>query len=689
MNDILKSLTKKQKFNLLRIVIAAVLAIVIVLLPFKGLIKIGLFLIPYVIIGYDVIRKAALNIAHGKVFDENFLMSVATIGALILGKGLEAVAVMIFYQIGELFESIALEKSRKNISDLMDIAPEFANVELEDGNLEQVDPSEIEVGSIIIVKPGEKIPIDGIIERGRSVVDTSALTGESLPVDVEVGSEVISGCINKTGLLRVRTTKVFEDSTVSRILELVEDASFRKASTENFITRFAKIYTPVVCIAALVIAVMPPAIRFAMDLAPMWTDWIIRGLTFLVISCPCALVISIPLGFFGGIGGASSKGILIKGSNYLEMLAKADNVVMDKTGTLTKGEFEVTDVIPTEISWMELMEYAAYGEYYSNHPLSKCIINAYPGEINPERISGFEEIPGRGIIADLDGKELLTGNLKLMDENNIDASGIQGLHTGPMMPDVSEGSPIASMLKITDYFETAGSKIHVAYDGQYRGFLVVEDILKDNSAETVAALKERGILTTVLTGDSEAAAVKISDAVGADRVEYDLLPADKVRIVEIIMEETAEKGTTVFVGDGVNDAPVIMRADVGIAMGAMGSDAAIEAADIVLMDDDPAKLNTAINIAQKTMSIVRQNIVFTLAVKFACLILAALGIVGMWAAIFADVGVMIIAVLNSMRTMRIGDDRPAATAPKLPKLKTGRRAGGGDDRDADAEDAEV
>ncbi len=645
----IKSLTKKQKFNICRIILAAVLAIVAALLPFEGLVRIGLYLIPYIIIGYDIIRKAVLNIIHGRVFDENFLMCVATIGAFILGECPEAVAVMVFYQVGVVFEDMALEKSRNSIAELMDLCQDYANVELEDGSLDQVDPAEIEVGSIIVVKPGEKIPLDGVIENGRSVIDTSALTGESLPKDVGVGAEVLSGCINLTGLIRVRTTKVLEDSTVTRILELVEDASFKKAKTEQFITRFARIYTPVVCIAALVIAIMPPAIRFAMDYNPMWTDWIFRGLTFLVISCPCALVISIPLGFFGGIGAAASKGVLVKGSNYLEMLAKAKNVVLDKTGTLTKGEFEVTDVIPSETEWTKLVEYAAHGEYFSNHPLSKCIINSYSGEINPERISDFEEIPGRGIVANLDGRELLAGNLKLMDENGIDASGIKGLHEGPMMPDVSEDSPIVSMLKITDYFETAGSKIHIAFDGQYMGFLVVEDILKETSAETVAFLNGKGIFTTVLTGDSEVSAVKISKEVGADRVEYDLMPADKVRIVEIIMEETASKGATVFVGDGVNDAPVIMRADVGIAMGAMGSDAAIEAADIVLMDDDPLKLTTAINIAQKTLSIVKQNIAFTLVVKFACLLLAAIGVVGMWAAIFADVGVMILAVLNSMR----------------------------------------
>lgn len=619
----IKSMTKKQRKSLYRIIAAGVLALAAALVPAEGITRLLLFAVPYVIVSFDILKKAAINIKNGQVFDENFLMAVASLGAFVLGKCAEGTAVMIFYQIGELFESCAVERSRKNISDLMDICPEYANLELEDGSFEQVDPDEVEVGSIIVVRPGEKIPIDGIITEGKSVLNTAALTGESLPRDVEEGSEVISGCINLTGLLRVTTTKLYEDSTVSRILELVEDSSMRKARTENFITIFAKYYTPAVCGAALLLALIPPVVSLQVGGSAEWATWIIRGLTFLVISCPCALVISIPLGFFGGIGGASSKGILVKGSNYLEALSKVTNVVFDKTGTLTKGEFSVTEVCPSGVSPDFLLETAAYCEYFSDHPVSRCIKDKYGKDFDAKRLSSYEEVGGHGVTVCLDGLEAAAGNIRLMKKAGIEAG---------------DGA-------------LSGTQVHVALDGKYIGYILVEDTLKTGAAETVSSLKSAGIKVTVLTGDSEGPALKVGKALGADRVEYNLLPGDKVEKLEEIIQSASPKEKTAFVGDGINDAPVLVRADVGAAMGALGSDAAIEAADIVLMDDDPRKFAEAIRISKKTMKIVYENIFMTLGVKGACLVLGAAGIAGMWAAIFADVGIMIIAVLNSMRML--------------------------------------
>lgn len=619
----IKSMTKKQRDSLCRIIIAGILAVIIAVLPLNGPAGVLLFAIPYLIVSFDILKKAAINIIHGQIFDENFLMAVASLGAFLLGKCAEGTAVMLFYQIGELFESCAVDRSRKNISDLMDICPEYANLELEDGTFREVDPDEVEVGSIIVVRPGEKIPVDGVVVEGRSVLDTAALTGESLPRDVSEGNEVISGCINLTGVLRISTTKLYEDSTVSRILELVEDSSMRKARTENFITRFAKYYTPAVCGAALVLAMIPPIYFTQVGASPEWGKWIIRGLTFLVISCPCALVISIPLGFFGGIGGASSRGILVKGSNYLEALSKVTNVVFDKTGTLTKGKFSVTEICPSGVSSEVLLETAAYCEYYSDHPVSRCIKEAYGKEFDVTRLGNYEEISGHGIKASLDGHEAASGNIRLMKKVGIEAE-------DPLLP---------------------GTQVHVSLDGKYMGYILVEDTLKEGAAEAVSKLRASGVKVTILTGDSGGSALKVGEAVGADRVEYDLLPGDKVKKLEDIIHSAHINEKTAFVGDGINDAPVLMRADVGAAMGAMGSDAAIEAADIVLMDDDPRKFAEAMRISRKTMRIVYENIVGTLSVKAVCLILGALGIVGMWAAIFADVGIMIIAVLNSMRTL--------------------------------------
>lgn len=618
-------MNKKQKKTLYRIILCAALTLVFAIAPIEFLPKALLFLIPYLIIGYDILRKAFLGIVNGQVFDENFLMAVATIGAMLLGEYTEGTAVMLFYQIGELFESCAVDKSRKNISALMDIAPEYANLEIEKGRYEEVDPEDVEIGSIIVIRPGEKIPIDGEIIEGESVINTGALTGESIPRDAMIGDSVISGCINMTGLIRVRTTKEYSESTVSKILELMENSSMKKSRSENFITRFAKIYTPAVCAAAAVLAVVPPLFRMlVLSMEPMWSDWTVRALTFLVISCPCALVISIPLSFFGGIGGASTRGILIKGSNYLENLSKVTAVVFDKTGTLTKGEFEVVKISPIGISEDKLLEYAAYAELNSNHPISCCIKEHYGKGLDGALISGQKEISGLGVEAEFDNKLLAVGNRKLMKKWGIE---------------VGEN-------------HSSGSIVYVAVDGSYAGYILVADTVKSSSSKSIARLKQKGIKRTVmLTGDGEYAAKAVAEELGVDEVKYELLPADKVSEVERLMEQQSQKEQLAFVGDGINDAPVLMRADIGIAMGALGSDAAIEAADIVLMDDDPDKIPLAIDISKKTIGIVYQNIGFALGVKGICLILGALGIAGMWAAIFADVGVMVIAVLNAMRAL--------------------------------------
>ncbi len=622
-------MNKKQKRMLYRIIIAAVLLIVAALIPTHGVVRMITFLVPYIIVGYDILRKAFLGIIHGQVFDENFLMAIASVGAFLLGDYSEGAAVMLFYQVGELFESRAVDKSRKNISDLMDIAPDYANLQGADGKIQMVDPDEVEIGSIIVVKPGEKIPIDGDIIEGSSVVNTSALTGESVPRDVAKGDSVISGCINMTGLIKVRTTKEFGESTVSKILELVENSSMKKSRSENFITRFARYYTPAVCGAALLLAVIPPIIRIGVfSAAPLWSDWITRALTFLVISCPCALVISIPLSFFGGIGGASAKGILIKGSNYLEKLVKTTYVVCDKTGTMTKGKFEVVEISPVGISADELLELGAYAEIYSNHPISRCIKETYKGNLEEALVSDETEIGGFGVEVTYKGMRIAAGNRKLMTRLGIE---------------VDENSK-------------PGTIVHVVKDGVYAGYILVADTLKPGAVKAVAELKEQGVKNvTILTGDGKNAALAVAAELGVDDVFYDLLPEDKVAHVEQILESKTENEQVVFVGDGINDAPVLMRADIGIAMGALGSDAAIEAADVVLMDDDPEKIPFAIKISKKTMRIVYQNIVFALAVKAAFLILGALGIIGMWLAIFADVGVMIIAVLNAMRALNTGN----------------------------------
>lgn len=583
-----------------------------------------LYLIPYVVIGYDILRKAFLGMIHGKVFDENFLMSVATVGAVFSKEFTEASAVMLFYQIGELFQSCAVGKSRKNISALMDIRPDYANIEVE-GELEQIDPDEVEVSSVIVVMPGEKIPIDGVVIDGNSTLNTSALTGESAPREVTVGDEIISGCVNISGVLKIRTTKEFGESTVSKILDLVENSSMKKAKTENFISRFARYYTPAVCIAAVILAVLPPIVQIVNGNTPMWNDWIMRALNFLVISCPCALVISIPLSFFGGIGGASAQGILVKGSNYLENLAKTKYVVFDKTGTLTKGVFEVTKIIPVKnVSKETLLEMAAHAESYSNHPISKSLKQAYGKEIDRTKISDIQEIAGHGIKAMVAGRTVLAGNEKLMEQEKI------------------------SYIKT----EEAGTVVYVAIDGDYAGCLIIADVIKDTAKEAIAGLKKSGIRKNVmLTGDNRRVAEAIASELGLDEVKSELLPADKVTEVEKLLKEKGEREFLAFVGDGVNDAPVLTRADIGIAMGALGSDAAIEAADIVLMDDDPAKIALAMQISRKTLRIVYENIVFALLIKALCLILSAFGLIGMWWAIFSDVGVMIVAVLNATRTL--------------------------------------
>ncbi len=615
-------MTKKQKNVLIRIIAAGALLITAALLPLeeKSLLRLAAFLVPYFVIGYDVLWKAVRGIIHGQVFDENFLMCVATVGALFVGDYPEASAVMLFYQTGELFQSVAVGRSRKSISDLMDICPEYANVE-RDGLLEEVDPEEVELDNIIVIKPGEKIPLDGVIIEGSSSVDTAALTGESLPRSVKAGDEVISGCINQGGLLKVKVTKEYEDSTVTKILELVENSATKKAKSENFITRFARYYTPSVVIAAAVLAVLPPLI-----LGGGWADWIHRALIFLVISCPCALVISVPLSFFGGIGGASKRGILVKGGNYLEALANAETVVFDKTGTLTKGSFEVTKIHSDSMGEDELLDLAAHAESYSDHPIARSVCAKFGKEVDHGRITSDEEISGHGIRAVIDGREIYAGNKKLMAKQSVD------------VPECS----------------CRGTMVHVAADGGYAGHIVISDVVKETSAEAIKSLKENGVKQTVmLTGDAKSTAEEVANTLGLDKVYAELLPADKVEKVEELLKEKQEGSSLVFVGDGINDAPVLTRADVGIAMGSLGSDAAIEAADIVLMDDDPAKISLAMKIARKTVRIVRENIVFALGVKALVLILGALGIANMWLAVFADVGVSVIAILNAMRTMKI------------------------------------
>ena len=616
-------MTKKQKKMLIRIIIAAVLLIALNFIPVKGILRMILFLIPYLVIGYDILKKAEKGILNRQVFDENFLMAVATVGAILLGDYSEGVAVMLFYQIGELFQSYAVGKSRRNISELMDIRPDYANIE-KDGTLEQVDPDEVEIGTIIVVKPGEKVPIDGVITEGTSTLNTSALTGESLPRDAKAGDEVISGCINMTGLLKIRTTKEFGESTVSKILELVENSSSRKSKSENFISKFAKYYTPAVCYGALALAFIPPIVLLIMGKPAMWGDWIYRALTFLVISCPCALVISIPLSFFAGIGGASNQGVLVKGSNYLETLAQTKYVVFDKTGTMTQGVFEVSGVHHNEMSEEKLLEYAALAECSSSHPISKSLQKAYGKEIDRNRVTDIEEISGNGVVAKVDGVSVAAGNAKLMDRLGIP---YQECHH-------------------------VGTVVHMAVDGKYAGHILISDILKPHAKEAISELKKAGITKTVmLTGDSKRVADQVAKELGIQEVYSELLPADKVSKVEELLHKKSEKDKLAFVGDGINDAPVLSRADVGIAMGALGSDAAIEAADIVLMDDDPLKISKAIKIARKCIRIVYENIYFAIGIKILCLILGALGIANMWMAIFADVGVMIIAVLNAIRTL--------------------------------------
>lgn len=616
-------MNKKQKKMLIRIIIAAVLIVVFSLLPAEGYLRFGLFMIPYLVIGYDILKKAFKGILNKQVFDENFLMAVATVGAILLGDYSEGVAVMLFYQIGELFQSYAVGKSRRNISELMDIRPDYANIE-KDGALEQVDPDEVEIGTIIVVQPGEKVPIDGVITEGTSTLNTSALTGESLPRDAKAGDEVISGCINMTGLLKIRTTKEFGESTVSKILELVENSSSRKSRSENFISKFAKYYTPAVCYGALALALIPPVVLLIMGKPAMWGDWIYRALTFLVISCPCALVISIPLSFFAGIGGASNQGILVKGSNYLETLAQTKYVVFDKTGTMTQGVFEVSGIHHNEMPDEKLLEYAALAECSSSHPISKSLQKAYGKPIDRNRVSDIEEISGNGVIAKVDGVSVAAGNTKLMNRLGI---AYQDCHH-------------------------VGTVVHMAIDGKYAGHILISDIIKPHAKEAIAELKKAGISKTVmLTGDSKRVADQVAEELGIQEVYSELLPADKVSRVEELLNQKSEKDKLAFVGDGINDAPVLSRADIGIAMGALGSDAAIEAADIVLMDDDPLKISKAIKIARKCIRIVYENIYFAIGIKVLCLILGALGIANMWMAIFADVGVMIIAVLNAIRTL--------------------------------------
>ena len=621
-------MTKKQKTNLIRILVSAVLVAAIWLSPLTGWLEGVLYLIPYFIIGYDILLKAVKGIFRGQVFDENFLMAVATVGAMALGDWREGCAVMVFYQVGELFQSYAVGKSRRSISDLMDIRPDYANIE-QDGALEKVDPDDVEVGTVIVVQPGERIPIDGVVTEGESAVNTSALTGESLPRQVKVGDEVLSGCVNLSGLLHIRTTKEFGDSTVAKILDLVENSSMKKAKAENFITKFARVYTPAVCGAALALAVLPPLVRLVMGSAPMWGDWVNRALTFLVISCPCALVISIPLSFFGGIGGASAKGILVKGSNYLEALAKTDCVVFDKTGTLTKGVFQVLEAQPEGMDEQTLLGWAARAECYSNHPISQSLKAAWGGEVDAEQVTDVEELGGYGLTAKVEGHAVAVGNRRLMEK----------LGLAPVQP------------------QQAGTVVFVAVDGAYAGWILLGDVVKEHAQAAIRGLKAEGVAKTVmLTGDAEAAARQVADSLGVDEMHSQLLPADKVQWVERLLAERKDGRLLAFVGDGINDAPVLARADIGIAMGALGSDAAIEAADVVLMDDDPAKIALAMRIFRRTLRIVYENIVFALAVKAVCLVLGAIGIANMWLAIGADVGVMVLAVLNATRALSAGKE---------------------------------
>ena len=617
-------MNKKQKKVLIRILVAAVLMIVFSQLPVEGYVRFLLFMIPYLVIGYDILKKAFKGILNRQVFDENFLMAVATVGAIVLGNYTEGVAVMLFYQIGELFQSYAVGKSRRNISELMDIRPDYANIE-RDGKLEKVDPDEVEIGSVIVVQPGEKIPIDGVVTEGKTTLNTSALTGESLPREVAPGDEVISGCINMTGVLKIRTTKEFGESTVSKILDLVENSSSKKSRSEHFISKFARYYTPAVCYGALALAVLPPLVRMlAMGLAPEWGNWIYRALTFLVISCPCALVISIPFSFFAGIGGASREGILVKGSNYLETLAQTRYVVFDKTGTMTQGVFEVSGVHHNEMEEARLLEYAALAESASSHPISKSLQKAYGKAIDRSRVTDIEEISGNGVTAKVDGIPVAAGNAKLMERLGI---------------------PYKECHHV-------GTVVHMAVNGTYAGHILISDLLKPNAKEAITSLKHAGIEKTVmLTGDSKKVADQVAKELGIGEVYSELLPADKVSKVEELLKEKNAKAKLVFVGDGINDAPVLSRADIGIAMGALGSDAAIEAADVVLMDDDPLKISKAIRIARKCMRIVYENIYFAIGIKVLCLILGALGIANMWLAIFADVGVMVLAVLNAIRVL--------------------------------------
>ena len=618
-------MTKKQKKVLVRIIVAAVLLIILHFVPLEGIWLGLLYLIPYAVIGYDILRKAVLGIMHGEVFDENFLMAVATVGAMGLGEYSEGVAVMLFYQIGELFQAVAVGKSRQNISALMDIRPDYANIEAEDGSLEQVDPDDVEIGTVIVVRPGEKVPIDGVVVEGTSTLNTSALTGESVPREITVDQDVISGCVNLTGLLKIRTTKEFGESTVSKILDLVENSSMKKSKSENFITKFARYYTPAVCYGALALAVLPPIVNLVILHNPaMWSQWIYRALTFLVISCPCALVISIPLSFFAGIGGASHEGVLVKGSNYLEAMSQTKYVVFDKTGTMTQGVFEVSGIHHNEMPDEKLLEYAALAECSSSHPISKSLQKAYGKPIDRNRVTDIEEISGNGVIAKVDGISVAAGNTKLMNRLGI---AYQDCHH-------------------------VGTVVHMAIDGKYAGHILISDIIKPHAKEAIAELKKAGISKTVmLTGDSKRVADQVAGELGIQEVYSELLPADKVSRVEELLNQKSEKAKLAFVGDGINDAPVLSRADIGIAMGALGSDAAIEAADIVLMDDDPLKISKAIKIARKCIRIVYENIYFAIGIKILCLILGALGIANMWVAIFADVGVMILAVLNAIRTL--------------------------------------
>lgn len=623
-------MSKKQKNVLYRIIVSLILLVAVsildALVEMPWILRLALYLVPYLVIGYDILKKAGKGILKRQVFDENFLMAVATIGAVCLGEFKEGAAVMLFYQIGELFQSIAVGKSRKNIAALMDIRPDYANM-MVDGKLEKVDPDDVEIGSEIIINPGEKVPIDGVITEGNTTLNTSALTGESLPRDVSCGDEIISGCINMTGMIKVKTTKKFGDSTVSKILDLVENSAMKKSRSENFITKFAKYYTPAVCYGALALAILPPVVRLFMGSSPMWGEWIIRALTFLVISCPCALVISIPLSFFGGIGCASSNGILVKGSNYLEALSATKYIVFDKTGTLTKGVFEVTASYPENGFDKEtLLGMAAYAESSSSHPISLSLKKAYGQELDLSRVSDIEEIAGHGVCARVDGRKVYVGNMRLMQRENLTVT--------------------------TEHKE--GTVCYVAVDGTYAGCIVISDVVKPTTKDAIAGLKKNGIKKTImLTGDANETAQRVAAEIGIDEVHSELLPADKVAQVEHILNAKGEKENLAFVGDGINDAPVLSRADIGIAMGAMGSDAAIEAADVVLMDDDPAKIALAMKISVRTLKIVRENIVFALAVKAVCLILGALGIANMWVAIFADVGVMVLAVLNATRALKI------------------------------------